>query len=181
MNLVSEVAQGRKSSDTEALKNYLSGIYFNAGFQRLIWAAERSVILFGAVTCKCGCLPTIKKTKKGRWPPFDSKARPDAKTRLASCSFNSKLSFFGDMLSQFVEWDNRSYCRKKAFSILADQINPKKHSVYDFEQVKNSRPLMPNKLPWTPIDQMSLVLGAFELACKAYGELLGWNPGASLH
>lgn len=179
--LLSEFADGAESSDPTALKNYLSGIYFNAGFQRLTWAAERLVTTFGAVNCKCGCSATIARTKKERWPSFDSKARPFAKNRLESCRFKSQLTSLGEMLSQFEGWDNRTCCRKNALSILSDQVNPKKHSVYDYEQVKKSRPLvMPSRHPWTPSDQISLVVDAFELVCKAYCELLDWNREASL-
>lgn len=173
---------GGKTPSARVLGNYLSGIYFNAGYQRLIWAAERLVTTFGAVNCKCGCSATIARTKKARWPPFDSKARPFAKNRLESCRFKSQLPSLGEMLSQFEEWDNRTCCRNKALSILSDQVNPKKHSVYDYEQVKKSIPLvMPCGNPWTPMDQVSLVVDAFELVCEAYCELLEWNREASLH
>jgi len=65
VTLVSELADGRSSNPT-ALKNYLSGIYFNAGFQRLTWAAERLTTTFAAVRCTCHRPPEVTK-EKGRW------------------------------------------------------------------------------------------------------------------
>lgn len=145
--LLSELADGRKSADPTALKDHLSGIYFNAGFQRLTWAAERLVTTFAAVRCTCHCPPDV--TKEGGIWNF-GKSKEGAKKRLKHDHFKSKLQKFREMLLQFDDWDKTSYDPKKALSILREQVNPKKHSVYDHELVEASRPWTPKGKQWGP-------------------------------
>jgi hypothetical protein len=177
VNLVSKLADDREFSDP-ALKNYVSAIYFNAGFQRLTWAAERLITTFGAVRCTCHLPPDVTK-KDGIW--YFKESREGAKRRLQHDHFNSKLQKFREMLSQLDGWDKASYDPKKALSILREQVNPKKHSVYDYPLVQASRPWTNSGQQWNPNDQMSLAVGAFEVVCKAYCELLDWNLQASVH
>jgi hypothetical protein len=178
VKLVSELAGGQKSSDSKALKSYQSGIYFNAGFQRLTWAAERLVTTFAAVRCTCNRPPDVVK-EKGRWD--FGKSKEAAKKRLKHNHFGKEVDALEEMLKQFDGWDRASYEPTKALSILREQVNPKKHSVYDHPLVRASRPWINLTDQWKPANQMSLVVGAFEAVCKAYVELLSWNPGASLH
>jgi len=177
--LLSELADGQESSDPTALRNYLSGIYFNAGFQRLTWATERLIATFSAIECKCADPPTLRRNTKGNWPQFGESIKA-AKKRLGHGHFDSQLPRFREMLDQFNDWDGKSYDLSKALSILRDQVNPKKHSVYDYERVQASRPVMSTGVTWTPVDQVSLAVHAFEAVCRAYCDLLDWNPKAKL-
>ena len=95
--------------------------------------------------------------------------------------FDKALPTLREMLEQFEGWNKTSCEPKKALSIVREQVNPKKHSVYDYPLVRASRPWTDQKDQWKPVDQMSLVVGAFELVCKAYCELVAWNLGASLY
>jgi len=173
--LISEFADNLQPSDPAALDNYISGIYFNAGFQRLTWAAERLVATFAATRCTCHRPPEAVKD----WS-FPSRLKA-ANLRLTHDHFKSQLPRFREMLSQFDGWDKTSYDPNRALSILRDQINPKKHSVYERQRVEASKPWTSKDTQWKSGDQMSLVVGAFELVCKGYCELLDWNLGASLY
>jgi hypothetical protein len=178
VKLVSKLARGREPSDSPAFKNYLSGIYFNAGFQRLTWAAERLITTFAAVECTCANSTAMTRDAKGYWPKFGESIKA-AKKRLERSHFDLQLPHFRGMLDQFDGWDRRSYDLSKALSILRDQVNPKKHSVYDYQQVQQSRPLK-SRGPWTSVDRISLAVHAFEVVSEAYCELVDWNPKAAL-
>src|SRR5271165_4375340 len=51
--------QKAEASESDALNNYLSSFYFNAGIQRLTFAAERLLAAFVGVYCICGKEPMI--------------------------------------------------------------------------------------------------------------------------
>ena len=176
-SLVSEYADSRHCTDSPALNTYLSVIYFNAGYQRVTFAAERLVTTFAAIRCTCNLPPDVTK-KNGKW--YFNQSKKAAKNRLEHPHFSTQIPAFKQLLQQFDNWDGSTFKSDKALAILREQVNPKKHSVYDRSDVEKSRPRMPCGSPWTVDDQISLVAGAFQLVCKAYNELLQWNPAGAL-
>ena len=155
-----------------ALNNYVSSFYFNAGIQRLTFAAERLIATFCGVYCDCGKEPMVKRGE--RTPSWLALLRL-GQCRLEHPHFATLLPDFRQMLSRARGWDQKSYAPDKCIALLREQVNPKKHSIYDRTWVMEHKPIMP-ETRWLPTDQMSIAVEGFGLVCRAYSELLAWNP-----
>ncbi len=175
-----------KLNDSDEVRNYLSSFYFNAGFQRFTWGAERLATTFAAVTCTCEKNePGLSKKDDGRWPGLKCVVAA-TKDRIRHLNFaaDSRFRSLVQQLEDSTEKHDPNAApdasdEKKALYIFRDQVNPKKHSVFDFKFVQDSRPLKEGR-PWSSRDQMELAVHAYELVCNAYCELLLWNPDAKL-
>lgn len=170
------------SCDTHpSLNDYLLGFYFNAGFQRVVWAAERLLTTFAAVNCSCGdnSYAIGRNAKNDQWPRMKV-VIPAAEKHLQHAHFNAELLSFRALFDQMKE-DNTFTCeQEKALRIFADEVNLRKHSVYDVAFLQRTRPKHANGTTWRPSDQLELAIYSFKLACCAYGELLRWNSNPRL-
>ncbi len=170
------------SYDTDpSLNDYLLGFYFNAGFQRIVWAAERLLTTFAAVNCSCGdnSYAITRHAKNDQWPHMKA-VIPAVMKHLQHAHFNAKLLSFRALFDQMKE-DNTFTCeQEKALRIFADEVNLRKHSVYDVAFLQRTRPKHADGTSWKPSDQLELAIYSFKLACCAYGELVRWNPNLRL-
>jgi hypothetical protein len=161
-----------ENSELVALNNYVSSFYFNAGIQRLVFAAERLIATFVGVYCDCGKEPLIVGHTTPRWPVLLSVAQ----CRLEHPHFDSSMPHLRKMLSCASDWHTRCCDRDKCIAILRDQVNPKKHGIYDRAWILAHRPTGSDGGPWSPTDQLRLAEHGFEIVCNAYSEVVAWNP-----
>lgn len=164
-----------------ALKDFASGIYFNAGIQRLTFGVERMVATFAGIPCTCGkaaeTTPTL--TRHGtRWADFGD-YRKGANRRLKHSHLQGFLPNFAKLLTQFDGWDGRTFDSEKGLSILRQQVNQRKHGPYLRQHAKASVPVTATGDPnWSPAQQLELAICSYEIACGAYRELVDWNSAA---
>ena len=164
-----------------ALNDYLLGFYFNAGFQRFIWGAERLLTTFAAVKCTCVLgEPAISRGKHGRWPRVKDVVIPKAEQRLQHKHFDSQLISFRTIVSHMKAQNTYKCEPDNATPIFRDEVDLRKHSVYDANTLGRSRPIRADGTVWEPPDQMRLAVDAYKLTCSAYGELRTWNLAAAL-
>lgn len=178
--VASETGDEDVSSDP-ALKDFASGIYFNAGIQRLTFGVERLVATFAGIPCSCGkaaeTAPTV--TQGGtQWADFGD-YRKGANRRLKHSHLQGLLPKVTKMLTQFDGWDGRTFDFDKGFPILRRHVNQRKHGPYLRQHAKASAPVTAAGEPcWSPPKQLELAVRSYEIACGAYRELVDWNPAA---
>ncbi len=165
-------------SDHEATDELISGFYFNAAIQRMVWVSERLVSLFAALPCSCGRKPELQI--EGPKLPFHDFWKAASK-RVDHLAFEHRC----DMLQ---------------FGLVVLQMAPDRHQrEIDFNpemvlamlrfSVKRRKPTLQSpdrpdgrdRLTWStaaPALQMRSTCDAFGLLSRAYNELLGWNPEA---
>ena len=113
-----------------ALNDYLLGFYFNAGFQRFIWGAERLLTTFAAVKCTCVLgEPAISRGKHGRWPRVKDVVIPKAEQRLQHKHFDSQLISFRTIVSHMKAQNTYKCEPDNATPIFRDEVDLRKHSV----------------------------------------------------
>lgn len=102
VSLLGEQAEGRPSSSPQALDNFLSSFYFNAGLQRLTFAAERLLTSFVAIPCCCGRDAEVQRDNRGRWPGLSS-VLPKAEKRRKHLVENGHQSGSFTALSALID------------------------------------------------------------------------------
>lgn len=161
-------------SDYTAQDDLLSGFYFNSAVERLVWAAERMVATFAAVPCPCGRAP------EPRGAAF-SDCWKSASQRLEHVSQEDRI----DLLN---------------FGLVMLQLAPERHQrepelnpemvlpALRFEVAHRRSPARLNgrspaddRPAWStagPLAQANLAGQAFALLCRAFNELVDWQPNA---
>lgn len=176
---LTEDALGEPCSSPQALRDFRSGIYFNAGVQRLTFAAERLIITFAGTPCTCKMGAEIAFQNRS-WPKLaDCRAGAERRLTHVADHYDKEFVRFRELLNQLKGWDTRSLRADKALAILRRHVNQRKHGIYLRDEWAEAVPKDPaGQKKWSGKEQMELALGAFGLVCDAYSELLAWNPTA---
>jgi len=163
--------QKEQASESDALNNYLSAFYFNAGFQRLIFAAERLLAAFVGVYCGAPCneAPMVKDTDRTNWHVLVNYAQ----CRLKHPHFDSSLPNLRKML--WCASNGKKYrCEPDDWLVIfRDRVNSKKHGS---SGTTGKKPKRSDGKDWLPIDQMKLAVHGFGIVSEAYSEVVAWNP-----
>jgi hypothetical protein len=184
-SLLVELEAGMKSTQQDALDNWLSRYYFNSGIQRVNFAAERLIATFAALPCTCGNHPPVIAIRNNRAPKF--KERLDgAQLRLAhlETEYSSTLPKLKAVLGQFgAQYDrNDSFDPAKGLAMIRQDVNSRKHSVYKRSEVLDALPQAHSgTFTWSNAGcnaRMETGVGCVELVALAYDELLLWHPRA---
>jgi hypothetical protein len=182
--LILEENGNKESSSPQARDNFLSSFYFNAGIQRLTFAAERLLISFVSISCACGRNPEISRDNYGRWPKLKyclQKAEERLKHIVADDSYSESLNALGSFMNALQGWNYRDFVAEKHLSMLRDHVNVRKHSVYIRSEALNYGPRGPNGRPqWSPTDQADVASDAFLSTAVAYSEVVAWRPDATI-
>jgi len=177
-----ELEAGMKSTQQDALDNWLSRYYFNSGIQRVNFAAERLIATFAALPCKCGSRSpeiTIRNTK----PPKFKERLNGAQVRLTHVETeHAALPNLKAVLCQLgTPYDrNEPFDPTRGLAMIRHDVNNRKHSVYKRSETLDSLP-QPSSgaVTWSDAGnqaRMETGVACVELVALAYGELLLWHP-----
>lgn len=178
--VTSETTHADLLSDS-ALKDFVAGIYFIAGIQRLTFGVERLVATFAGIPCTCGkaAETTPTATRRGTWWLDFGDYRKGASRRLRHSHLQGLLPKLTKMLTQFDGWDGHTFDLEKGLSIFRQQVNQRKHGPYLRQHAKASSPVTVAGEPsWSPAQQLELAVRSYDCACGVYRELVDWNPSA---
>jgi len=180
--LLIDEAEDREISSPKDLENFLSSFYFNAGIQRLTFAAERLLATFVAIPCGQRAAE-VGRSRNGKWPKLQDcceKAQQRLNHLANQDGVGKSLDGFRSFLAALSEWDYRTFCPEKGLSMLRDHVNMRKHSVYLRSEAVKYGPIGPTgELKWAPTDQTEIAVSSFVLTASSYNELVKWHPNAS--
>src|SRR6266404_506749 len=122
--LLVDEAEDRDISSPKDLENFLSSFYFNAGIQRLTFAAERLLATFVAIPCPCGQrTPEVVRNRNGKWPKLQDcceKANQRLNHLANQDGVGSSLDRFRSFVASLSGWDYRTFSSEKGLSMLRD-------------------------------------------------------------
>jgi hypothetical protein len=167
------------ASDRRVFDDWVSGFYFNAAEQRVVWASDRLLTTFAALDCPCG--------RPGELPGHGKHSFAEvwkaASLRLehVGTEHQKDLTYVAVLLKQSVA--ERHHPCEMAFnagavlSMLRDHIEHKHGHTLDGYGKTVPEP----HLTWStaaPEVQMESLCAAFSLLCHTYNEMLNWHAGA---
>lgn len=166
-------------TDHEANDELVCGFYFNSAIQRLVWTSERLVAQFASLPCGCGRKPEV--LPEGPKPSFHELWK-GASTRLDHVSFEHRrdLLQFGLVVLQMAPERHQrevDFNPEMVLSMLRFAVKHRKATLHCFERRQESY----ERLTWSSASaelRMKSAGDAFVLLCRAYNELLEWNPAA---
>ena len=167
----------KHASDTEAQNDILSGFYFNAATARLVWAAERLVVVFAALPCPCGVGAAID-TNGQRLAFLD--VWKAAAHRLEHLGTEHRLDLldFGLVVLQCSpdrHLHEPEFNPDTTLAMLRFDVSHHRRTTRTTE-VKPGAPVT-----WSnsgPMAQANAAADCFALLCRAYNELEEWQPAA---
>lgn len=185
--LLGEFEAGVKSTDQDALDNWLSRYYFKSGIQRVNFAAERLIATFAALPCKCGSRPPEITIRNNRAPNFAERLK-GAQARLThvEAEYSPLLPKLKAVLGQFAApyERNEPFDPLRGLAMIRYDVNNRKHAVYKRAETLDSLPTPASStVTWSDAGfaaQMKTGVECLELVATAYGELLLWHPLATL-
>ncbi len=166
----------RKSTVLHNLEVYLSGYYFNAGIQRIVWASERLLHTFAGIECQCS-RPSELCNKKSRFGEVKNAARK--RLQHVSNEHNKQLTNMETLLHQIAKQYNRNdpFDKTKALAMLRFDVNNRKHA---FGTPFDRKPSNDSKgITWSNAGaklQMEVACETFDLIGRVYSELVLWQP-----
>jgi hypothetical protein len=184
VSLILEHADTGRVSDKSAFNNAIAGFYFNAAIQRIVWASERLVKTFVTLECTCD-RPPEKNAKSRKFNELVCSAFVRMHHLLTEDGRDhTTLKDMSGMLKQLKSnyGDSSKYNPAEALSMLRYDVNKRKHAVFGPQaRDRKSARLLCDDVPRTWSDapqncQMHLACAAFEVVCRAYRELVRWQP-----
>lgn len=181
-------------SDHAGFDDWLSGFYFNAAVQRIVWAGERLLFTCAAVECACGHRtteksvaedkPGWKKVKSGALARLDHVQKDG--TNLTTCRAVLEQFRFKDASGKVREYRRADALdRTKILAMLRYTVNNRKHRIYIRGELRDQESAgKGDNQKWCSSGadfQMDLACEAFDLVCQAYEELRNWNPTPNLN
>jgi hypothetical protein len=184
-SLLGELEAGLKSTQQDALDNWLSRYYFNAGIQRVNFAAERLIATFAALPCTCGSRPPEIAIRNNRPPKF-KELLDGAQLRLAhvETEYSSSVSKLKVLLGQLsTPYDrNDPFDPAKGLAMIRQDVNRRKHSVYKRSETLDALPRpASDTVTWSNAGckaRMETAVACLELVAGGYSELHAWYPMA---
>jgi hypothetical protein len=177
--ILAEQAFAPLASGRPVFDDWVSGFYFNAAEQRIVWAADRLLTTFAALDCPCG--------RPSEMPGYGKHSFPEvwkaASLRLehVGTEHQKDLTYVAVLLQQSVA--ERHHPCEMAFnadtvlSMLRDHIEHKHGYTLDGHRKTVAGP----HISWStaaPGVQMEFVCAAFSLLCHTYNEMMNWHAGA---
>lgn len=166
-------------SDHEAHDELVCGFYFNSAVQRLVWTSERLVTLFASLSCRCGRKPEV--LPEGPKPSFHELWKGATK-RLDHVSFEHRrdLLQFGLVVLQMAPERHLreiDFNPEMVLAMLRFAVKHRKPTLHYFEQRQDTHE-RPTWSSATAELKVKSACDAFVLLCRAYNELVEWNPDA---
>lgn len=168
-------------SDHEAIDELVSGFYFNAAAQRLVWTSERLVTLFAALPCPCGRKPEVAGDGGAKPTFFDLWKGASKRIDHMECEHRHDLLQFGLVVLQLApdrHVREMDFNPEMVLGMLRFSVKRRKPTLAAPERRTNGHG---GRLTWSsapPALRIKSAVDAFALLCRAYQELLEWNPEA---
>lgn len=185
VSLLAELEAGKKSTQQDALDNWLSRYYFNSGIQRVNFAAERLIATFAALPCKCSARPPEVAINNHRPPNFQQRlSGAQARLTHVNAEYVAPLNMLKAVLDQLGSRYGRNdpFDPSKGLAMIRGDVNSRKHSVYKRAEVLDSFPRPSSgTVTWSNAGcnaQMETAVDCLDLVVGAYRELLGWYSTA---
>ena len=177
--LLAEQAFASPASGSPVFNDWVSGFYFNAAEQRLVWATDRLLTTFAALECPCGRPGELAGHGKHSF----SEVWRAASLRLEHVGMEhlKDLTYVAVLLEQAVWARHHPY--EMAFnadtvlSMLRDHVEHRYGYTLDEHRKKVAAP----HISWstaTPGVQMEFACAAFSLLCHACNEMMSWHADA---
>lgn len=177
--ILAEHAFAPPASGSPVFDDWVSGFYFNAAEQRLVWAADRLLTTFAATACPCGRSGELAGHGKHSF----SEVWKAASLRLEhiGTEHQNDLTYVAVLLKQSAA--ERHHPCEMAFSavvvlsMLRDHLDHKHGYTLDGHRKTAAGP----HLSWptaAPSVQMEFACAAFSLLCHAYNEMMNWHAEA---
>ena len=184
-SLLRELEAGMKSTQQDALDNWLSRYYFNSGIQRVNFAAERLIASFAALPCTCGSRPPEIAIRNNRAPKFMERL-DGARIRLAhvEAEYAPSLPNLKALLGQLAARYDRNdpFDPARGLAMIRQDVNSRKHSVYKRSETLDALPRPTSgTVTWSSAGnnaRMETAVDCVEHVAGAYKEMLAWFPRA---
>ena len=180
--IVAEHAFASSASGDPVFDDWVSGFYFNAAEQRLVWATDRLLTTFAALDCPCGRPGELAGHGKHSF----SEVWKAASLRLEHVGMEhlTDLTYVAVLLEQTV-WE-RHHPYEMAFnadtvlSMLRDHVEHKHGYTLDGHR----KTVAASHLSWSTATsgvRVEFACAAFLLLCHAYSEMMNWHADARDH
>jgi hypothetical protein len=177
-DLLAEHAFAPPASERPQFDDWVSGFYFNAAEQRIVWAADRLLTTFAALDCPCGRPGELAGHGKHSF----SEVWKAASLRLehVGTDHQKDLTYLAVLLKQSV-WERHrpgevAFNADTVISMLRDDLEHK-HG----HTLNGQRRMAGPQQGWSsaaPGVQMEFLCAAFSLLCHTYNEMLHWHASA---
>jgi hypothetical protein len=167
------------ASQRPLFDDWVSGFYFNAAEQRIVWAADRLLTTFAALDCPCGRPGELAGHGKHSF----SEVWKAASRRLehVGTEHQKDLTYVAVLLKQSV-WERHRPCEvafnaDTVISMLRDHLEHKHGYTLDGHR----KTVAGAHLSWSsaaPGVQMGFLCAAFSLLCHTYNEMMNWHASA---
>jgi len=167
------------ASERSLFDDWVSGFYFNAAEQRIVWAADRLLTTFAAIDCPCGRPSELPGHGKHSFAEVWKAA--SLRLEHVGMEHQKDLTFVAVLLRQAVSERHRpcemTFNADTVLSMLRDHLEHKHGYTIDGHRKTTAEP----HLSWStaaPGVQMEFACAAFSLLCHSYNEMLNWHADA---
>jgi len=165
--------------DRPLFDDWVSGFYFNAAEQRIVWAADRLLTAFASLECPCGRPGELPGHAKHSFAEVWKAA--SLRLEHVGAEHQKDLTYVAVLLKQAV-WERHHPCEMAfnadtVLSMLRDHLEHKHGYTLDGHRKTVAGP----HLSWStaaPGVQMEFLCAAFSLLCHTYNEMMNWHAGA---
>ena len=180
--VVAEHAFAPPASDRSTFDDWVSGFYFNAAEQRIVWAADRLLTTFAALDCPCGRPSELSGQGKHSFAEVWKAA--SLRLEHIGTEHQNDLTYVAVLLKQSAAERHHPYempfNADSVLSMLRDHIEHKHGYTLDGPR----KTVAGSHLSWSaaaPVVQMEFVCAAFSLLCHTYNEMMNWHASARDH
>ncbi len=167
------------ASDRPVFDDWVSGFYFNAAEQRIVWAADRLLTIFTAIDCPCGRPGELPGHGKHSFAEVWKAA--SIRLKHVGMEHQKDLTYVAVLLQQAVSERHHpcemTFNADTVLSMLRDHLEHKHGYTLDGHRKTTAVP----HISWStaaPGVQMEFVCAAFSLLCHSYNEMLNWHADA---
>ena len=167
------------SLDRVVFDDWVSGFYFNAAEQRLVWAADRLLTTLAALDCPCGKSGELLGAGSHSFAEVWKAA--SARLEHVGAEHQKDLTYVAVLLKQSLP--ERHHVHEMVFnpdkvlSMLRDHVEHK----FGYTLDGHRKTIAGSQSTWSMATagvQMEFACAAFSLLCHSYNEMLSWHADA---
>jgi hypothetical protein len=177
--IVAEHAFTPSASEHPLFDDWVSGFYFNAAEQRIVWAADCLLTTFAAIDCPCGRPGELRG--HGRHSFAEVWKAASLRLEHVGTEHQRDLTYVAVLLRQSAVERHRAcemaFTPDTVLSMLRDHLEHKHGYTLDGHRKTAARP----RLIWStaaPGVQLEFACAAFSLLCHSYDEMMNWHADA---
>ena len=180
--IVAEHAFAPPAADRPVFDDWVSGFYFNAAEQRIVWAADRLLTTFAALDCPCGRPGKLSGHSRHSFAEVWKAA--SLRLEHVGMEHQKDLTYVAVLLRQSAVERHQAcemaFSPDAVLSMLRDHLEHKHGYTLDGHRRTTAGP----HLSWStaaPGVQMEFACPAFSLLCHSYNEMMNWHADARDH